>query len=256
MHTHGLLFYIAIILMLPVSAHAITPIDTSFEPVEGFSGSAGLGLNGQTGSSEERERYFSLLTRHVKGDRVALLIADHNYGETKDVRDKDDLFVHLRWIENDFFAQYVDWELFTQYEYDKFDDLKRRSLIGTGLRRRFIAEPWGFNLQASLGGGLFDEKEESKALGSENTNVRGNFYGKWHLKQSENAAIEFYGSLYLQPVLNKPSNLRASTSCGIKFVITKAVSLKLDYELEHDSEPFAEASRTDTEHALTINYDF
>ncbi|MBW8189809.1 DUF481 domain-containing protein [Neiella marina] len=238
------------------AAQAITPIDTSSTPNEGFSGTVGLGLSGESGSKDEQEYSVSLLGRHVAGERTALLIVNYNYGETDDKKDEDDLFVHGRWIKNNFFSERFDWENFVQYEYDKFDDLNSRKLAGTGVRWRFASETETGLLNTTFGVGGFVEEEESESTGETESNWRGNFYGKWVWNRKGDFPFELYGRMYLQPVLDDLGDLRATANGGIKFGLTEAMSLSFDAEVEYDSEPFEEAEKTNTEYGVKLSYAF
>lgn len=244
------------VLAASFSAQAITPIDTDAKPNEGFSGTVGLGLNGESGSKDEQEYSFSFLGRHVAGERTALLITNYNYGETDDKKDEDDLFVHFRWIKNNFFAPSFDWETFAQYQYDKFDDLKSRKLGGSGVRWRFSDEGEKGVLDTTFGVGGFLEEEESESTGESETNWRGNFYGKWVWNRKGDYPFEMYGRMYLQPVLDDLGDLRATANGGIKFSITETIALSFDAEVEYDSEPFEEAEKTNTEYGVKLSYAF
>lgn len=239
-----------------ISVQAITPIDTLSDPEQGFSGTAGLGLSGKSGSKDESEYSISLLGRHVEDERTALLISNYNYGESNDVKDEDDLFVHFRWIQNNFFRESLDWENFLQYEYDKFDDLNSRKLIGSGVRMRFTRESESGVLNTSFGAGGFFEEEVSESSGATEQNWRGNFYGKWVWNRKGNFPFQLYGQIYLQPVLDDLGDLRSTANAGIKFGLSEAIALHLDAEIEHDSEPFEEAEKTNFEYGVKLSYSF
>ncbi|TAA48694.1 DUF481 domain-containing protein [Corallincola spongiicola] len=238
------------------SSQAITPIDTKENPNQGWGGSVGIGLEGESGTKDEQEYAANLILRHVKEQRTALLLSNYNYAETNDVKDEDDLFVHGRWTENNFFRPMLDWELFAQYQYDKFDDLSSRELLGSGVRWRFEDKSDEGKLYTSLGAGGFFEHEESDSQNEENNNWRGNFYAKWVWDRADAFPYTLYGQLYLQPVLDDLGDLRATGSGGIKFGITEALALHLEAEVEYDSEPFEEAEETNWEYAIKLSYSF
>ncbi|GGA65364.1 hypothetical protein GCM10011369_03510 [Neiella marina] len=238
------------------ASHAITPIDTSADPKEGFSGSVGLGLKGKSGGKDEQEYNISLLGRHVAGERTLLLVTDYNYGETNDKKDEDDLFLHTRWIQNNFFRPSLDLEMFAQYQYDKFDDLESRKLAGSGVRWRFKSEDDAGVLNTTFGAGGFVEEEESESTGETESNWRGNFYGKWVWDRKGNFPFKLYGRLYVQPVLDDLGDVRATGNGGIQFSITDTIALSFDAEVEYDSEPFDEADSTNTEYGVKLSYAF
>ncbi|GAA5219237.1 DUF481 domain-containing protein [Corallincola platygyrae] len=237
-------------------AAAIVPIDTKANPEDGWSGNVGLGLKGKSGSKDEQEYNVNFLLRNVKGERTALLLTDYNYAETNDKKDEDDLFVHGRWIENNFFRPMLDWELFAQYQYDEFDDLSSRKLAGTGVRWRFEDETENGKLHTSFGAGGFLEEEEAESTGEEDTNWRGNFYGKWVWDRNGEFPFSLYGRLYFQPVLDDLGDIRATGNGGIKFGITEDLALHVEAEVEYDSEPFDEADSTNVEYGVKLSYAF
>jgi hypothetical protein len=73
---------------------------------------------------------------------------------------------------------------------------------------------------------------------------------------SDNRAFEFYGSAYLQPSLSALDDMRVLVVSGIEFPITSALSLSVEAEADHDSDPFEGVEKTNLEYGIRLSYSF
>ena len=248
----------ALMTMLTPIASAIVPIDVQPDPKQGWSGKVGLAFSGKSGNSDEEDFNVSVLTRHRRANRVWLFIGDYNYGETNGERDADDTTLHTRWIERDIMAPNWDLEAFAQWERDDFKDLSDRKLIGAGGRWRTTNDSWHQgDLFTLLGAGLFYEQEEAKTGTEDDTNIRLNLYSKlvWD-RNKATYPFKAYGLLYVQPIIDDMGDLRATGTAGLEFNVFEKITLALEVEVEHDTEPFADVDKTDTEYMVKLAYNF
>ncbi|NMH60958.1 DUF481 domain-containing protein [Alteromonas ponticola] len=243
-------------LLLSSTTYAIVPVDQSNVAEKGVSGNVGVSINGQSGNKDEHEYSLSSILRYGQREDSWVLITDYNYSETNDIKDEDEFYSHLRWTRFNFFSPQVDAELFAQYEYDDFADLSSRKLAGGGARWRFSQDFDQAELKTSIGTGLFYEVEKSLSTGGEVETTRANLYAKFLYSQSSQYPFDAYLTLYYQPAVDEIENFRSVVISGLEFKITKTLSLTLETELEHNSEPFTDVEKTDFEYGVRLSYSF
>jgi len=246
-----------ILLIISNVATAIVPVEKLISVPAGVSGTIGLALEGEEGNRREQEYNINGIIRYGWGTSNSLMwITDYNYTKTDGRRNEDDLSTHLRFIRNDYVRKNVDIEAFIQYEYDDFADLSSRQLAGGGLRWRFenIGEKTTFRTQ--LGAGAFYEAEESQRTTASDETVRANFYAKLRYTNSDERAFEYYVSAYLQPSLEALNNVRSLLVSGIEFPISDALSLSVEAQVGHNSEPFAGVKKTNLEYGVKLSFSF
>ncbi len=243
-------------LFLSSAAYAIVPVDQSNVAEEGISGNIGVSVNGQSGNKDEHEYSLSSILRYGKSQDSWVLITDYNYSETNDIKDEDEFYSHLRWTRFNFFSPQVDAELFAQYEYDDFADLSSRKLAGGGARWRFSHALADATLKTSVGTGVFYEVEKSLSSSGEVETTRANLYAKFLYSQAAQYPFDAYLTLYYQPAVDDVENFRSVIISGLEFKITRTLSLTLEAELEHNSEPFTNVEKTDFEYGVRLSYAF
>nr|WP_168710995.1 DUF481 domain-containing protein [Ningiella ruwaisensis] len=231
-------------------------MDDLIETKEGFSGNLGISLNGQSGNKDEQEYSIDSVLRYSENSNIFVLLGDYNYSKTNDIRDEDELFLHARWVNLNFFKPSLDSEVFTQYQYDDFADLSNRTLIGANIRWRQDLLFEADKSQFILGAGAFLEREESEQTNLSETLVRANLYARYLHQEDGEYPFSFFFSAYVQPAVEDVSDLRSLVVTGIEFPIRPSLSIGFDIEVKHNSTPFSDVEKTDIDYGVTLKYSF
>lgn len=222
-------------LAISLHTHAISNIEDSRPglPTEGWSGHVELGFDGKTGNKTE-EHYNAaakVISRH--GDNIYLGIFDRAYGTTNGVTDDDDSFIHTRWTH----LLTTKWaaEGFIQWEEDVFDNLQSRSLIGSNMRYIVAEDDKVFSLIVGLGGFLEREVLDLDTYEKESELWRLNSFAVY--KHRINDQVGISATLYYQPQTTDFSDYRGYMTSSLSVKLTETLDLKLQYEVNIDSEP-------------------
>lgn len=238
------------------AALGIVQVNDAITAPEGLTGNVRFTINGQSGNKDEQEYGFDNLLRYKAEDSLIVFIGDYSYSETNSVRDEDELFAHLRWVELNQFGANTDSELFVQYQYDDFADLSRRELIGGNVRYRFEQQSEYDDTQVILGVGAFYELEVSEATDLEDSLIRANIYTRFVYDNKGTYPYSLYASAYFQPALEDISDLRALIVGGVKFPILERVAVAFEIEITHNETPFIDIEKTDIDYGITLSYEF
>ena len=237
-------------------AAAIVPINVQITPPEGYSGQAGLSINGQSGNKDEQEYTVNGLLRYKQNDDLFVLISDYSYSETNQVRDEDELFLHGRWIHENQFAPSVDSEVFVQYQYDDFAGISDRELVGGNVRWRFDSKDETSEQQLIVGVGAFYESETSEATSLTDNTVRANLYTNIVHKHTGEYPFVASASSYIQPALDDISDLRVLAVASLNFPIRPSLNVGFAVEVSHNAMPFEGVEKTDVDYGISLNYEF
>jgi hypothetical protein len=206
---------------------------------DGLSGSTRLDLNQQKGNVDKTVLSFSTLNQYKKLKSSFLLMAAYQYGESFSELDNRRGHLHFRYtyaLRKETFL-----EFFQQSEFNKFQDLKSRLLIGGGLRQELFKRN---SLSFFSGLGLFYEKE--KIEGQRNLeNPRGNLYLSF-LKELE-GRYSISSTFYYQPNIERLSDSRVRFSLGLETTFAKNFTQSIEFSLNRDSLPPTGINRTDSQ---------
>lgn len=145
----------------------------------------------------------------------------------------NDGFQHIRYNHTFKDSSFVTSELFLQSQYNANKMLKKRYLVGAGLRFRIIDNEKISFFTAPL---IMYEYEELEAeTRNISQKIRLDWYANINLKIIKN--INFNHITYYQPAINKLSDFRLSSETGIRYSITKNFALKMYYSADYDSQP-------------------
>ena len=241
--------------LLPVSTQAITNIESQrqSDDINGLNGSIDISISGKSGNSEKQTTAISGRLDYREGKHQGLFIASTEYGKSNDVKDEDNNFVHVRYIQHQ--SPTFAWEGFVQYQDDLFKLLNSRALVGAG--GRFNLTPNQSQHQFTLGLGAY-YTEEVYQLNSftELTEdyTRGNLYLSF-AKQLTPSTI-FSNTLYWQPRLSQPSDSYVYNSLSLSVKINQSLALKLTIESQYDSEPVTSVKDVDHSYNTSLEYQF
>ncbi len=216
---------ILLLFLVPLSAFSFINIESLRKnSFEGFTKSAKLKFNSQSGNTDKVLSNISTLNSYVKDKNEYILIGDFRYGESFDQKDTEDGSLHFRFTRE--LEEPHHWEAYTQVEYDNFRALNFREVFGLGYRN----EEKYFN----AGAGAFFEHEEIEARTNQDA-IRGNFYlsGTYQTDRG----LEFSSIIYAQPSLKQSNDLRVILNTGISQKISDSVTINVEYEYTYDQRP-------------------
>lgn len=212
-----------------------------------LTGSTGIRLNDQRGNVNKTQVQWNTLNLIRNGKSSYIALASYRYGESLSRIDTREGDLHLRYTRT--YSPLLQLEVFQQSEFNKFEDLNSRFLIGGGYRGSFVAS----DKQAlSIGIGAFYEEEEIED-GSDPKNPRGNTYLSY-VYSSDIFAVS--STLYYQPNLEKMSDSRVSFNIGVESKISKLFRQQIQYTISRDALPPVGIKRTDAQFTagLSLHY--
>lgn len=229
-------------------------------PVEGFSGSVELSLAGKTGDKQEKDYAAATKLNFRRGNDIGLVIASAEYGSTRDVKDTDEAFAHVRWVHlvTERFAS----EAFVQWEEDEFANLSSRVLTGGGGRYIVASEAEVYSL--ALGLGAFREFETLDLQTFDQQTVVWRINGYYSYTHNLNDRTTLASTTYVQPSADDFSDLRALFTFNLTVNMTKKLALRFTYHAKHDSQPAQnlaavppiDNSKTNSEYLTSLVYRF
>jgi hypothetical protein len=189
-----------------------------------------------------------------RGKWLGLALVRGDYGESRGVTLSRKTFEHLR-------GRYTidcrwKWEAFAQHEYDAFRRLSIRTLAGTGPVLQIINEKtigvmagaaYMFEFE-QLGENMLPDGRVPIDAGDRTVFHRASFYVTGVEKLGSHVAI--VQTLYAQPRLDEPNDVRLLAELSITMKITKRIALTDGLTIAYDRTPPDGVERADTQ--LTI----
>ncbi|MFQ5581969.1 MAG: YdiY family protein [Mariprofundaceae bacterium] len=242
--------------LMPTLASAIVNIEElglDTESEQGFSGRAGLALNGASGNTDKLglATDAQLLWRY--GLHTDMLIGSYTYSKTSGVRDTNRSFAHFRHrIRLD---EAIAVEGFVQAQQDEFARLSLRALAGAGLRFSWRRQ----QTSIYLGLGSFYERERLKFEAGTTDPLRtdlwrGNTYLALHHRLNER--LRLLNTIYIQPAWQDASDIRLLEEAAMRVHLTKQLDLKLSVELSYDNRPPQQVESTDIIYKTALEFRF
>lgn len=249
--------FLAIALALACApAAAIVNIESerSGTQQQGLFGRLDLSLSGASGNTDNL--YLDLGTRLQwrRGRATELVILEYAYGESSDVTDTNNAFLHARHTVQ--VTEHRAVETFVQAEENEFTRLGFRGLLGGGMR--FTAADTE-ERKIYVGAGAFfvrETLEERAGVTDEGTDDfwRANLY--LSLTQRLNEYTRALNVTYYQPALDEPGDFRLLDEAALKVQLSDHVDLKVSLEVAHDSRPPQTVEKTDISYTTGIEYRF
>jgi len=229
-------------------------------PREGFSGRVEFSLAGKTGDKQEKDYAGATKLNFRESDDILLFIGSAEYGSSRNQKDTDEAFAHLRWMH--LFGERFASEVFTQWEEDEFSNLASRVLAGGGGRWVVAAEADTYSLALGLGGFREIEKLDLQTYEEESRVWRLNSYCTWAHVLNDKTSIA--STTYLQPNAEDFDDLRVLFTFHLRVKMTEKLALKLNYQAKYDSQPAQNLAalpaidndRVNTEYTTSLEYSF
>jgi putative salt-induced outer membrane protein YdiY len=259
MRTVALVVLVVGALAVPsVAAAQIVNVQSQIGDVpEGFSGQIDAVADWRTGNTD-LVLVAGTVTLRYKHDRsLVFATVKGEYGEVGDpgATFLKHTFEHLRYRYT--LTDRVTIEAFGQHEYDEFRRLQLRALLGLGGRFTLVTGA-GFSVIVGVAYMLeheeLDEKMGAIDAGDSYTNHRASTYllGSYKL----NDKVTLSETVYAQPRLDDPSDLRLLNQTQLAVKLTDRLSFTTSFLLAHDSSPPDLLEGTDTSLQSGISFKF
>ena len=215
---------------------------------EKLKGSSQIGVSDTNGNVNKTILNFSSLNMINLGKSNYIILGSYNYGKSTGIEDVNDGHLHFRYTRKLSKSLYA--ELFQQTEFDKFQDLNARYLLGLGLRQRLFEKT---KHSFFLGTGLFYEKEELQDSANQD-NPRANLYLSYVFSKPD----EYSASVvtYFQPNTENFADQRVRLNLGLETYFGENFVQQWEYSLARDSRPPAGVQRTDSKVTASIGISY
>lgn len=227
---------------------------------DGWNSNVQLNLSGESGNNEKREIEIGSHIRWTNQDFEWLNWFNRLREEKDNVIIDNETYLHSRLIHNH--KKVLADEYFTQYEHSPFNGLKRRLLLGTGLRWHNWNNPKTSNKEASGHGyqglGIFQEQVREIDFGETLTerNYRANLYSHWIYQHSGENAISTSVTLYIQPNLADIDDIKSLLQAQLTLPITEKFGLQWQFQSKWDTRPPSESSKKIHNVSMLLTYSF
>ncbi len=202
----------------------------------------------KSGNSDVTTTSLSFKSTFYNIDNANMILLDHEYGESKGIKNTDKTFVHLRHIRTSNNPS-LNYELFFQAQKDTFRSIKSRYLSGIGARYKMNLEN---ESSVFFGLGVFNTKLDEDSVKSSFESI--NSYISYNQKFENNNKFTYNG--YYQPRLDNASDYHISQKAQLSFVITKTLDLVISVNHMYDSKPASGIDKSDLSTKTGISYKF
>jgi putative salt-induced outer membrane protein YdiY len=212
----------------------------------GWSGKLTGTLDWRTGNTDLVQVGGSASVTYRCGPRLALAILRAEYGEGNGTKLSQKTFEHLRGRQ-ELGGRWL-WEAFGQHEYDAFRRLSVRALAGTGPAVRLI-KTGKTRLLAGVAYMFELERLDRRAgvsdAGKQSIAHRASTYltGAFALDEDRVTASQ---TLYVQPRLDDPSDLRLLSETSITTKLSSRLTLTNRLVIAHDASPPDQIEKLDS----------
>ncbi len=218
----------------------------------GYHGSGSFRVSGALGNVDKLISDNSVSNFYKTTDTEWLLFLNNRYGEALSKKNTNKGKAHLRYTVK--LKQQWGLELFSQGEYDEFQRLSSRYILGQALRYSALDTT---KESLFLGFGVFYEWEKLSEELFENTplrqdNYRFNFYLSYHYELESKQT--YFLTLYVQPY--KFEDFRVLSSMGYSIPINSYFSVSVEANYFYDSKPTFGVEKTDLNYLTSLNYSF
>lgn len=231
----------------------IAPVDIGAKP--GLSGNVSGSLSSKSGNTQKEDYSLGLLLQYDQGiDYVTWGTFSYDYGKSNGTKNEDKLYAHLRYIHAIDDTKIWTSEFFVQTEQDKFKDINERSLIGAGLRWRFLnSEEWGKGY-AGLDAMLEKINYSHPQINPNENNTRLNSYLAWTQTFTNTTKLSFLG--YFQPKFDDTSDYVTLETLELIVPIYGKLNLSLTAKYGYDSHPPVDVKKSDTAYLTSLLWTF
>jgi len=199
------------------------------EKKQGWMGSADIGFSFIMNTKQLLQLSDKVKLGYRKNKAYFLALADHAFVKSEGEDFVNSGFQHLRFDYALGDSSRFEWEFFQQGQFNKIQKIDLRLLLGTCLRLNIVGVK---NYDLHFGTGVMGEYEELTELG-----VSRDLLSTSYLSFDGQFTPTFglNSITYFQPKFIDFGNYRLSNETSLRFKINKYFSLKIVYNLIHDS---------------------
>ena len=225
----------------PAEAQILNTLRGWSEPDSGWSLGVQATVSRTTGNSDHLSLSAGGSAQLLTGGNRFRFLVSETYMEMEGERTAEDFKVHLR--HNYRITDLLHTLLFAQNQYNPFRRLRRRTLLGGGLRADVLQET---ALSGALGASamLESERPSDDPSGEDSTCVRGSFFLSLVWKPAAGSVIDLSG--FYQPKLSELHNRLMTAALNLEASLFGDLSLLTSLELDYDSDPAPGVKTTDT----------
>ena len=223
------------------------PVIGEEKGVEGEVGISGAYSAGNTDSSAVG---FSGKAEYYRKDWMLYMLGAYHYGEANHDKNTNDGLLHFRYI-HDIHDTPYDYELFVQSEFNEFQDVKMRNLVGANIRRDFS----GYFDKCFIGLGLFYsymEPDTVSVLDPVYERIKLNTYLSLSKEVNTHFSVTYLG--FYQPDIEDFSDYRITQILQFDTLITDNVTLGLDISHRYNATPYHQIEKNDFRSTINLKY--
>lgn len=237
----AVLLVLAAVLTVSAEARILNTLTGWAEPDSGLSMDMQASVSHTSGNSDHLSLTAGGSAQLLTGPNRFRFLIGETYRELEGEKAAEDFKVHLR--HNYRLTGVLHTLLFAQNQYNPFRRLRRRMLLGGGLRADVLRNS---SCSAALGASAMLESEELTDSPGDgvSTSVRGSFFLSLVWRPAADASVDLSG--FYQPQLADPGNRLMSASLNLEALLFGELALLSTAELEYDSDPAPGVETTDT----------
>lgn len=220
----------------------------------GFSGIIEIEGLAQTGNTDFQLLSFGGRLNYSRISSYSFFVFTGGYGWNNNKQFSNELISHLRNVEG--LTDFIQFEAFLQFDYNKKRKLFARELIGVGLRYKILTSE---DFKFRLGSSYFYEIEEydlsQESVHGRNVNAhRFSSYSTFEFLIASNT--KFSSVTYFQPDLRNLDDYRIISENTLGFDITKHLGFNVRFNIRYDTVPPDEIKNLDTITKVGISIKF
>lgn len=220
----------------------------------GISGAIDLDGLAQTGNTDFQLLSLGVRLNYNRINSYSFFVFTGGYGWNDGKQFSNELISHLRNVEG--LTDFLQFEAFLQFDYNKRRKLLARELIGAGLRYKILTSD---DFKIRLGTSYFYENEEydlpQVSVHGRKVNVhRFSTYSTFEFNINEN--IRFSSATYFQPDIQDLKDYRLISENTFSSLISRDFDFKVKFNIRYDSRPPDGIKETDTITKVGITFKF
>ncbi|NQY99466.1 MAG: DUF481 domain-containing protein [Bdellovibrionales bacterium] len=245
-----LIYTLLLSALTSIPAHAYLNIESLRQDSKpGLHGSTAVRTSGSSGNNDVIAGSLTSQSIIKIGREEFIGIFNYRYGEASDVKNTNSGNIHIRYAKGPRDAN-LSLETFAQLEFDEFQNLNSRELVGLGLRAELVKVDL---LTVYAGIGAFYENEDIRDSADQET-MRGNSYLSVRSHLSED--LSFSAIVYYQPNTRDMTDYRLRTHLGLEFQLKAQLMFNVVYERHLDTLPPPTIEELDTRFLTGITWKY
>jgi hypothetical protein len=222
----------------PGRAQIVNTLDGFAERAPGWSGSVEARFSLSGGNTELVSLSAGGQVQHQGGANRWRLLGGASRETSRKERVEESTVAHLR--HNRRLLPWLSTLTFVQHQRNPFQRLKTRFLAGAGARFDVLRAS---RVYGALGLSHMVEIERIEDAGGTDTDQRLSLFAILEGKLREPVVLEL--TSFVQPLWSDLSDMRAILAASLRVAIVGSLSLTLNYDLQHDTEPPDGVQETD-----------